>query len=82
MSSDIPSLRETTSPDSALLVDPNDVDAIASAIRVLVEDTDRRKAMAKAALAWATRSSIEDRGRRILDWLAEVEAGPYPRRQA
>jgi teichuronic acid biosynthesis glycosyltransferase TuaC len=69
ISSNIPSLRETVTGDAAMLVDPMDIDALASQMRVLAKDADRRDAMSTAALERGRRTNIDDRARTIRQWL-------------
>jgi len=77
VSSDLPSLRETVTAECALLVDPMDTEALAAAIRDLVREPERRRAMGRAARAVAETSSLARRADRIRDWLAGVvERGP------
>ncbi|MCZ6782367.1 MAG: glycosyltransferase [Proteobacteria bacterium] len=74
VSSDIPSLREIADDDCALLVDPRDRDALRNAVVSLLRDADRRSAMGRAALARSAGHTLEDRARRILEWLTELSA--------
>lgn len=51
--------------DNSIMIDPNNVEEIADAIRTLRDDAERRKTMAKAALETAAGLSIEKRAKRI-----------------
>jgi len=72
VSSDIASLRETVDADSALLVDPKDVDAIAAALARLTCDATLRSAMSSAALERGRRTSLDARAKRIREWLRGI----------
>lgn len=74
VSSDIPSLVETVPRDGALLVDPDDVEAIRAAVARIAGDTALRAAMGAAALAHATRTTLAQRAERIREWLGTIEA--------
>jgi teichuronic acid biosynthesis glycosyltransferase TuaC len=72
VSGDIPALRETASPDAALLVDPMDVEAIREATRTVLADEALAARMSAAALAIASRQTLATRAARIRDWIREV----------
>jgi len=74
VSSDIPALRETTTPEAATLVPPTDVDAIREATRAILEDEERATRMSAAALALASGRSLAARAERIRVALAKVVA--------
>lgn len=75
VTSDIPAVRATVSKQAALFIDPDDVNAIAGAIRTLVDDPERRAAMGQSALEQARVTSLEERAKRIIAWLSEVQTG-------
>ena len=72
VSSDIPSNREVLDPTTSILVDPLDIGQIQNAIRTLVDDPDRRRAMGSAALEKAQNFNSRERARRILEWLGQL----------
>jgi glycosyltransferase involved in cell wall biosynthesis len=72
LSSDIPAVREVVTDACAKLVDPLDVEALGKAMAELLGSPDRRRAMGEAAHAHAKGFSLDERSRRILDWLEET----------
>jgi len=73
VSSDILSLRETVDEKSAILVDPMDHTAIASALELLSNDSERRERMGVRAMELGRRTTLASRAHRIRDWLRTVE---------
>jgi glycosyltransferase involved in cell wall biosynthesis len=56
----------------AIRVDPTDVGAIRRAIDALRNDPARRDAMSQACLRRAKEFDINERARRVSDWMAEL----------
>ncbi len=73
VTSDIPAMHEVLDAESAIMVDPRDVDEIRAALFALVDDSDRRERMAAAALSRVGSLSVRDRARRIIEWLGELQ---------
>ena len=73
ISSDLPSLHETTDSSCAVLVDPLDVQALRAEIQALARDPERRARMGEAARRRACRSSLAARAERIRGFLEEVQ---------
>lgn len=69
LSSDLPVLRETLSPEIAILLPPADIAAWVEAIQVLQSSPDKRRTLGEAARRAAGQYSWENRVRRILDGL-------------
>jgi teichuronic acid biosynthesis glycosyltransferase TuaC len=78
LSSDIASVREVVTDACARLVDPLDVAALGRALGELLNSPDELRSMGEAAHAHSRRFSLEDRSRRILDWLSEIRAARVP----
>jgi glycosyltransferase involved in cell wall biosynthesis len=75
VSSDIPSLRETVDDEAAILVDPEDVSALAEALTKLSQDPHLRRFMGAASLDIGRRSNLDVRAAWIREWLVErIEA--------
>jgi len=72
VTSDIPSMRTMVGEDAGLLVAPNDVNAMASAVAEIFGDMDRRTAMASAALRRARSYTLADRVKLIAQWFREI----------
>ena len=72
VSSDIPSLQETVDEESALLVDPENISALAEALAEMSQNPNRRQAMSAAALKRGHRTNLKNRANRIRDWIKEV----------
>lgn len=69
ISSDLPFNYDILNKDNSILVDPNDVDAIATAIRDLKDDVKRRLKMSKSALETASNLTISQRTKNIIEFL-------------
>ena len=67
LSSDLPVLREVLNSNNAVLLDPQDLDAWAGAIRSLQADPVRRQSLAEQACREAVSYTWESRARRILE---------------
>jgi glycosyltransferase involved in cell wall biosynthesis len=70
--SDLPVLREILSPENALLLPPDDVQAWVVAVQELQNDADRRASLGVHARQEASRYTWEARARSILEGLTEV----------
>jgi glycosyltransferase involved in cell wall biosynthesis len=73
ISSQLPSLRETTDESCAVLVPVGDVEALHHAIAELAADPERRTRMGAAGRTRASRSSLAARGERIRRWVIDVQ---------
>jgi glycosyltransferase involved in cell wall biosynthesis len=69
LSSDLPVLREVLSPENAILLPPDDVDAWVEAIRSVQNDLPRRQRLSLQAKLAARQYTWNERARRILDGL-------------
>lgn len=67
LSSDLPVLREVLSPQNAVLLPAEDVDAWVAAIRELCDNPARRESLAAQARVDARKYTWENRARRIFD---------------
>lgn len=67
---DIPSVREEVTEDGGLLVALNDEDALADAMKKLIEDTEMRKVYGEKAYKMSKKYSVEKIGER---WIAEMK---------
>ncbi len=78
VASDLPSLREVLRPDgNALLVAPDDPEALAGGLRALFADVARAARLADAARADAGRYDWSERGRAVAGFLRErLTVGP------
>lgn len=56
-------------PDVAIRVNPRKVQEIRDAIVALRDDPDRRATMSAAALHWSRQFDVDQRARRILEWM-------------
>lgn len=65
----LPDLAEILTPDSAMLVQPDDPDGAARAIRTLVASPPLRERLSAGARSIASGLTWETRARRILDWI-------------
>ena len=74
VSSDIPSLRETVSEESSILVDPMSIPALTDALRRLATQPELRARMAAAALEHGSRTNLDARAARIRAWLQRIAA--------
>ncbi len=72
VSSDIPSLHETVDDDAALLVDPENISAIADALTELSQNVELRRSMAAAALKRGRRTNLSARVNHIRNWIKKV----------
>lgn len=81
ISGDVPSLRETVTPEAARLVPPDDVAALSAAIGELFADPDSTGRMANAATEHAKTRSLAMRAATIHGWLRTgVETGRWETR--
>jgi glycosyltransferase involved in cell wall biosynthesis len=69
LSSDLPVLRETLTPETAILLPPADVSAWVKAVQDLQSNPTRRQELGEAAQKIAAQYSWENRVRRIMDGL-------------
>ncbi len=69
LSSDLPVLRETLTPETAVLLTPEDVSAWVKAIQDLQSNPARRQELGESAQKIAAQYSWENRARRIMDGL-------------
>lgn len=78
VASDIPSLREVLrQDDNALLVPPDDPEALAAGLRALLQDRARAARLAEAARAESARYDWSERGRQVARFLRErLVTGP------
>lgn len=78
ISSALPFNDDILDADRAILLDPTDIDAIAAAIRQVKADSAKRSEMAAAALRAARHMSIDERARRILQFMDSLclQTGP------
>ena len=72
VTSDLPSMRVLVGESAGLLVDPNDIDALADAIGELLYDAERRQAMAEAAVARARSYTLAERAKRSAEWFRKI----------
>jgi len=72
VSSDLPSLRETVDRESALLVDPMDISALADALAEISTNSTKRYAMGVAAIERGRRTNLDARASRIREWIRDV----------
>jgi len=70
VSSDIEDIRWQVPADGAVLVDPQDTDAIASVLDDLAENPARLKKMRRALALRAAETTAADRSAQVLRWLA------------
>lgn len=72
VASDIPSLREVLRPDeNALLVPPDDPEALAAGLRALLSDRARAARLAQVSLGESARYDWSERGRQVARFLRE-----------
>lgn len=69
ISSDLPFNYDILNKDNSILVDPNDIDAIAYAIKKLRDDKTLRVKLSIGALETASRLTISQRARTIIDFI-------------
>jgi glycosyltransferase involved in cell wall biosynthesis len=69
VSSDLPFNHDILDDQVAVLVDPQDVQAITQAVFALVDSTERRLAMSQAALQRSKSFRLADRARNVLAFL-------------
>lgn len=69
VSSNLPFNDDILTNDNSLRIDPNDIDAIAEAMKKLKEDPALRQKMAEAALKTAKNLTIQARANNILEFL-------------
>lgn len=76
VASDIPGFRDVLSDGTqGVLVPPKDSDALASGLKTLLSDPDRREAMAAAGPEHARKYSWDEISSRVLSYYEEVIAG-------
>lgn len=69
ISSDIPEIREQCDPSFSVLVNPLDIESIRAAIIKLAENPELRKTMSQKAIAWSRRFNLNERSRKIANFL-------------
>lgn len=69
VSSDLPFNDDILTDENSIRVDPNDIDAIAEAIKKLKDNPALREKMAEAVLETAKRLTIEKRAKNILEFM-------------
>ena len=69
ISSNLPFNWDVLDDSNSIMIDPNDVGAIAKAIVTLRDDTDLRLRMAEASLAKAQALTIDQRAKEIIDFI-------------
>lgn len=74
ISSDIPDIRPQVPADAGILVDPMDIEALANAIKRLVEDARLRKSMGEAAYKHQFENSRVPRGISIYNRMLRITA--------
>ncbi len=72
ISSDISDIRGQVQPSFGVLVDPTDIDAIASALDGLYRDEERRRSMAEAAYQSVHGTDVQGRAETILRFMQTV----------
>lgn len=72
VSSNLPFNDDILTDDNSVRVDPNDIGAIADAIKMLRDNPDLRQRMAEAALATAKGLSIQKRAENILKFMNDI----------
>lgn len=72
VSSDLPFNHDVLNPENAILVDPNDIVQIRTAIRKLRDDIQLRNTLAKQALRDAQGLTIDKRARNILEFIEQT----------
>ena len=72
VSSDLPFNDDILTDENSIKVDPNDIDAIAEAIKKLKDNSALREKMAKAALESAKSMTIQKRAENILKFMNEA----------
>lgn len=73
ISSDRPFNHDILDDQVAILVDPQDVEAIERAVSVLVKSPEKRRAMSEAALERSKMFRLNNRAKNILNYLQELE---------
>lgn len=69
ISSDLPFNWDVLNKDNSIMVDPNNIDEIANAIRELRDNDEERRRLAVGALAMAQNLTIEKRAQAILEFI-------------
>ena len=69
ISSDLPFNHDVLNKDNSLLIDPNDVEAIAHALETLRDDEELREQLSEKALAKAQNLTMENRACAIIDFM-------------
>lgn len=72
ISSNLPFNDDILTDDNSIRIDPNDIDAIAEAMKKLKDNPDLRKKMAEAALVSAKKLTIQARARKILAFMDKM----------
>ncbi len=69
ISSDLPFNTEILNDENSILVDPNDIKAIADAIRELRDDPQKRNRLSEGALETAKALSVKKRAEKIIEFI-------------
>lgn len=69
ISSDIPEIRVQCNSDFSILVDPNNIQQLRSAIIKLVDDIELRQSMSQKAIKHSQNFNIESRAKRIIEFI-------------
>ena len=75
VTSDLPSMRPLVGEGAGVLVEPNDVGALANAIERILGDEEQRATMSDAALSRARSYTAADRVMRVAEWFRAIRAG-------
>ena len=59
--------------ENSIMIDPQDINQIAEAIRALYVDVDKRQKLSDGSLKMATNLNIENRAKRICDFITNIE---------
>lgn len=78
VSSDLPFNYDVLDADNAILIDPDQVDAISAAIEDLMEHPEKRRKMAENSLEKAKSLTLQHRAQNILRFIQEKAAGYHP----
>ncbi len=70
ISSNLPFNWDVLDETNSIMVDPNDIDEIANAIRLMRDDTDLRENLSKGALLKAESLTIDRRAQAIVDFIS------------
>lgn len=72
VSSDLPFNHDILNKGNSILIDPDDVDGIAEAIKMLKDDVDFRRKLAEGASQMAQQLMIEKRAENIIKFIKEI----------